>query len=458
MSLSGSGIPARLRFTVAICAGLSVALGAFVILSLTINQCLLRVATLSPRLDPILVERCERDPAALHGDFGEELEIAFYDADTLAPALPGAPPVDAALVERLRSGEALPGRKYLLKPWGGATLRRSAESGPCSLVQVRWRPGKGERLETVALIFGLLTAAMAASIGLASAVALRPLTTRLRRLREATQLIGHETGYAELADPTTDDLGQLSHLLDQAHARIAADAARAAERQVLLRNHLADVAHDLRSPLTSMQLALERLVDPALPMEREAARAALEDVAYMSQLIANLSLASQLAEGADPLQGDPRVDWGAVLERSARRFAALARIREIEVHGAWPDQPIVSALNPGMAEQVVANLLHNAICHGHAGGHVAVVVAARDGRVELEVVDDGPGVPTHELPRLGERAFRGEQAHARAPDGRGLGLSIVAEICRRAGLSLEFSTSDPQGLRVRIIGPLAAAT
>ncbi|MBK8262002.1 MAG: hypothetical protein IPK80_11790 [Nannocystis sp.] len=71
---------------------------------------------------------------------------------------------------------------------------------------------------------------------------------------------------------------------------------------MLLRNHLADVAHDLRSPLTSMQLTLERLVDPARPMEREAAHADLEDVAYMSQRIANLSLASQLAEGADPLQ------------------------------------------------------------------------------------------------------------------------------------------------------------
>lgn len=454
MSREYRGIPARLLMTVAICAGLSVALGAFVILSLTINQCLIRVTTLAPRLDPILVERCERDPAALQGDFGGELEISFYDAETLAAAVPDAPPLDLELVARLRAGEDHPGVRYFLQPWGGAILRRSADEGPCSLVQVRWRVGRGERLATVAMIFGLLAAAMAASIGLAAAVALRPLTSRLRRLREATQQIGREAGYAEVADPTTDDLGQLSHLLDQAHARIAADAARAAERQVLLRNHLADVAHDLRSPLTSMQLSLERLVDPQRPMAREAARAALADVAYMGQLIANLSLASQLEEGADPLHGAPEVDLGAVIERAIQRLAAFARIRGLEVHGSWPDEPVVTAINPGMAEQVIANLIHNAITHAGAGCHVAVTVSTRDDRFELEVADDGPGAPPHELARLGERSFRGERARERAPDGRGLGLAIVAEICRRAGLSLEFTANEPRGLRVRIAGRL----
>jgi signal transduction histidine kinase len=71
----------------------------------------------------------------------------------------------------------------------------------------------------------------------------------------------------------------------------------------------------------------------------------------------------------------------------------------------------------------------------------------------LLVTDDGPGVPPAEMPRLGERTFRTDEARQRDPSGSGLGLAITSEICKRCGWKLAFEPHEPRGLRVSIAGP-----
>ena len=159
-----------------------------------------------------------------------------------------------------------------------------------------------------------------------------------------------------------------------------------------------------------------------------------------------------MEDGADPLRGDPRVDLGAVVDRLARRFAALGRARGIEVHGARPDAPVWARCNAAMAEQAIANLAHNAVAHGEPGGHVAILLEESGDGFTLSVVDDGPGVPPADLPRIGERTFRSDDARRRDPRGSGLGLAITGEVCRRANFALSFTREEPRGLRATVTG------
>jgi signal transduction histidine kinase len=82
---------------------------------------------------------------------------------------------------------------------------------------------------------------------------------------------------------------------------------------------------------------------------------------------------------------------------------------------------------------------------------------AHDGAFTLSVADDGPGVPPAEMPRLGERTFRSDEARQRDPRGSGLGLAITSEVCSRCGWKLGFDRELPRGLRVTLQGLLTLA-
>lgn len=446
------GLSGRVLFAAALCAGFSVVLFAAVTTSLFLDQVLKRISVLVPQLDAISLAQCERDPAGFGRSLGEDLRLDAYDGDTLLPAAPDARPLDRELLARLHAGEPAPTRLYWFETSGGAGLRRAADTGPCALIQMRWTVGRAERQYTLLVILGFVALSVGLAVALAGFFAARPLALRLERLRRATQQIGQAAGYASAGDPAADDLGQLSALLDQAHARIAADAARMEARARALEQHLGNIAHDLRTPLASLQIALGELASS--PRDDVAVvRAAIGDVVYMGALIDNLDLACRLQEGADPLHGDLRVDLSALVDRVARRFAALGRARGIEVHGARPDAPVWARCNPAMAEQALANLVHNAVAHGEPGGHVAILLEETAEDFTLVVADDGPGVPPGDLPRIGERTFRSDEARRRDPKGGGLGLAITGEVCRRSGFALNLAPEQPRGLRATISGP-----
>lgn len=468
MSRSLGGLSVRVFVVAAICSALTSALMIAVILNLTLSMSLDRIAYLTPQLDPFLRQRCEREPTFFHRNPGPDIALDFYDIETLKPAVAGAPTVDPVLLARLKAGETVPGRFHWFqlpgRNRGGVSLRRVADSGPCSLLQLHWQLSRKARNAAWIALLLMPTLGIAIAVVVTSFLAVRPLSQRLARLRRATQQVGLASGYASAADPELDDdVGQLSFLLDQAHARIAEDARKAQERQKSLEQHLANVAHDLRTPLASLQLTIERLSgstqltidrlsDSASTPSTDLVRNAIDDVVYMGSLIGNLYLACRLQDGADPLHGDLRVELCVLVEQVTRRFAKLGKARAIDVECAHPDGRVLACCNPAMAEQVLANLVHNAVTHGDEGGHVAVLLEATDDHFTLVVVDDGPGVPPADLPRIGERTFRSDAARQRDPQGGGLGLAITSEVCRLADFSLSFAREEPRGLRVTVAG------
>jgi len=294
------------------------------------------------------------------------------------------------------------------------------------------------------------------AIGLAVLFIMRPLGRRIERLRHAAERVGDEEGYTELDEASEDDVGAVAGSLDRAHHRIREDANRLKERQRALERHLDDVAHDLRTPLASLQLSLEQAADATDDPETSALLVgALRDLVYVSGLTDDLRLATQLRDGWDPAASGATVAIEETVERVVARARALARRRGIELEVAVPDGTVPVRCDPIAAEQAIANVLQNSIAYGDRGGHVAVLLERAGARFSLQIVDDGPGVAPSELPRLGERTFRSDEARQRDPRGSGLGLAITTEVCARCSWNLRFVNEEPRGLRVAIEGAIA---
>jgi signal transduction histidine kinase len=306
------------------------------------------------------------------------------------------------------------------------------------------------------LVAAPIVIAAAALLGILLVV--QPLTRRIARLRAAAGAVGSSDEYVSPDDSGSDELGELSYSLDRAHARIRADAEQLQERQRALERYLADIAHDLKTPIASLQIALEQAANQVDGEARELLRSSLKDVIYIDALTTNLRLAARLRDGWNPAEGDPRVDVGETVDRVLSRTRYFAKNRGIVLDHARPDVAVYVRCHPTAAEQAITNLVENAIAYGDSGGHVAVVLESDEARksFSLVVADDGPGVLPAELPHLGERTFRSDEARQRDPSGSGLGLAITSEVCGRCGWTLSFDRQEPRGLRVEIAGPTIA--
>jgi signal transduction histidine kinase len=410
-------------------------------------------------LDHGELARCQRDPAHFTTRIGRGARLDAYDERTLASENRESPPLDKALYRRLVSGQPSPIQYHRFgSAEATAMLVRAADSGPCGLVQVTWPPHTSARRRYFYLMLTGSLVVLAVAAAFSVFVVVQPLAKRLDKLTRAAGAVGSPEGYVSARDPASDDIGDLSASLDRAHARIRADAERLEEKQRTLERHLADIAHDLKTPIASLQISLEQAAKQSESRDlSDLLRGSLNDVIYLNALTTNLRLACQLRDGWNPAEWSPGVDLGETVDRVVARARYFARNRGIALEAARPDVPVLASCHPTAVEQAITNLVENAIAYGDNGGHVAVVLEADPRGFTLLVIDDGPGVPPAEMPRLGERTFRTDEARQRDPSGSGLGLAITSEICKRCGWKLAFEPHEPRGLRVSIAGPTGRA-
>lgn len=393
--------------------------------------------------------RCDASPDGWRGTLPTGSTFATYDIDRLPEDS-----VDAKLLARIRAGETEASRFLRLNEHAGVVLLRLAPSGPCSLVEMRWKGGANSPRITALLGASGLAALSAMLAGLLIAfVVARPLIQRAQRLMTAANLIGRGPDYVSASDGYADEFGVLSSVLDDANERIYSATRQLLKQNEQLQLHLADIAHDLKTPLTAVQLTVEEVArTEAAGATRELMARCLENCVYLSAMIDNLRVGTALRDGLEP--GEVRAEAGEIVALVVQRLSMLGRFKEVEVNMARPDAPVWLACRPLVLERVIDNLVYNAVSHAGAGHHVAVLLETQARGFRLTVVDDGPGVSDAELEALGTRLFRGTGAELRAPRGSGLGLSIVAEVCRRCGWTLAYEHNEPHGLRVTVTGPV----
>jgi signal transduction histidine kinase len=380
-----------------------------------------------------------------------------YEARTGASANPAAPPLHRDLVAQL-GPEA---NAFAVDQRGagsvGTLVFRTGDPAPCELVQLTWRsPAREQRVGRVVVGSAIASALFGSALGLF--VIVLPLVRRIRRLSAAAARVGEPEGYAVRSSrPPGDELDRLGDALDRAHVRIRADAELLEDQREALERHLARIAHDLRTPLTSLQIALEYAADlSSEPPVKDAVAGALRDAVYLAGLTHNLRLASKLRSGWSPTDDVGEVDLTDVVTRIVDRARILARRRQIDLGLSVPDEPLRVVCNAVAVEQALANVIDNAVAYNDPHGHVAVVLTARGTGFDLEVRDDGPGIDPSDLPRLGQATFRSDEARQRDPRGSGLGLAITAEVCARIGWTLRFSALEPRGLLVQVCSDDAA--
>jgi two-component system phosphate regulon sensor histidine kinase PhoR len=221
---------------------------------------------------------------------------------------------------------------------------------------------------------------------------------------------------------------------------------------------VANVSHELRTPLTAIQGYLETLLAGALE-EREHARKFLEVVfrhtERLGRLLNDLTDLSNIELGKVTLQLAPTVVADVVDSVLAiiRPRADAGRVRLEAMIGAAV--PAVLADHDRL-EQILINLVDNAVKYTPPGGQVSVAAAPVDGgRVEVAVRDTGVGIPPADLPRITERFYRVDRARSRELGGTGLGLAIVKHLVIAHGGELRIDSEMNQGTTVRFTLPVA---
>ncbi|MCZ2438654.1 MAG: phosphate regulon sensor histidine kinase PhoR [Burkholderiales bacterium] len=221
------------------------------------------------------------------------------------------------------------------------------------------------------------------------------------------------------------------------------------------RDFVANVSHEIRTPLTVLAGFVETLATMPLA-EPERARVLelmTQQAQRMQALVADLLTLAAL-EGSPRPPVDAWVDARELLQALLDDAQALSKGRHrltlelaLECQLAGSREELLSA---------VGNLVHNAVRYTPAQGHIALRLRGReDGGVELEVVDDGPGIAREHLPRLAERFYRVDSSRSRASGGTGLGLSIVKHVAQRHGGELQVHSELGVGTRMRIVLPAA---
>lgn len=291
----------------------------------------------------------------------------------------------------------------------------------------------------------LLAGAIATLLGLAVTAWVSPRLTRpLRALAVAVDRIAGGDREARTQVPAT--VGELD-VLARAVDRMAADLQR---EDHLRRALVADVAHEVRTPLTVLLGEVEALQDGVVAADPERLASLHEEVLRLATLVEDLD-AIAAAEAAGRSLEHELVDLAEVAATALHGLEARATEAEIELETRLTSAPVLG--DQRRLEQVVRNLLTNAIKFSPPGGRVVVQVSASDDEAALTVIDDGPGIPDAELPHVFERFWRGR--HAAGTAGSGIGLAVVAELAAAHGGSATADNTPNGGARLTVHLPEA---
>jgi two-component system OmpR family sensor kinase len=218
---------------------------------------------------------------------------------------------------------------------------------------------------------------------------------------------------------------------------------------------VSDVSHELRTPLTAIRGAAETLLDGGVDkddQERFLSTIALE--AERLGRLANDLLTLQRIEGATGELPLKLVDLRLATDRAAEMLEPLLEDREVTltINGR---APLVLG-DADRLQQVVLNLVDNASRIVGQGGHVVVELTAEGDRAVFSVIDDGPGIPDADLPRLFDRFYRADSSRTRSSGGAGLGLAIVRAIITAHGGRIEAANMPAGGARMTVVLPAIA--
>ena len=282
--------------------------------------------------------------------------------------------------------------------------------------------------------------------GIAVAVAilvLRRLAAPVGALIEGAHRIetGDLSSRVQVRGPS--DLRSLARAMNDMSGRLEAEETRR-------RSVLADIAHELRTPLSIIRGQAEAITDGIYPADAEHMAPIISATESLEMLVNDLSTLTLAESGALQLRREP-IDVAVLVNATLDAFQPEAASAEVQlVEDVDANLPPIDA-DPARMRGVLGNLVTNALAHSRRGGTVRVAATASDGWVLLTVRDDGAGIPPELLPRIFDRFVKGPESR-----GSGLGLAIVRDVVEAHGGSVVATSDAVDGTAITLKLPVVA--
>ncbi len=290
----------------------------------------------------------------------------------------------------------------------------------------------------LALIVGAVGGASAAIV--LGVVLARSLTRPLRELTLGAKAVAAGELDTQVPVRSSDELGELAEAFNQMNADLA--TARDRRRQLT-----ADVAHELRTPLSIILAQSEGIQDSVIDASGENFSIIREEAQRLERLVEDLRTLSLVESGELSLElreYDPK----AVLERTAASYQALAREKEIDLKLSIDEALPEVRIDFDRMGQVLGNLVSNAMRHTPPGGNILIAANDSNGAVEIQVKDSGRGIDPEDLPHVFDRFYRGDKSRLRDGAGSGLGLAIAKSLTEVQGGTIRAESQLGQGTTI----------
>lgn len=291
------------------------------------------------------------------------------------------------------------------------------------------------RLRSVLVYAGVLAAILA--VGLAILIS-NYLLKPVKALTKASNELSSGDFSTRVEIKGNDELAVLGSTFNQ----MAGNLQLAEERKKTL---TADVAHELRTPISVQKAQLEGMLDGVLPVTQENLSIALQQTDFLSRMVDDLRLLA-MADAGEVQFEHRETDLKKLILQITTQFQAQMQNEGTRISCTFTpeDANLVIDTDPDRLTQILHNLLSNAARYGRKGGNITVSTNVYYETVHIAVKDDGSGIPDSALPHLFERFYRHEKARSRETGGTGLGLAISKNLALLMGGDLT-GVNDPDG-------------
>ena len=274
----------------------------------------------------------------------------------------------------------------------------------------------------------------------------RTISRPIRELTRATHAIAQGDLQQQVDIRSRDELGELA----QAFNKMSAELSRSINAR---KQMTADIAHELRTPLSLILGHAEAVHDGVLQPTRENFEIIREEAARLEHLVDDLRTLSLADAGELPIQPQT-ISLARLLEEVANLYRFQTQTKDLtldlDISAPLPDLEA----DPGRLTQVLTNILDNAVRHTPANGHITLAATRTSDGVALSVRDSGPGLPPADLERIFDRFYRADASRVRNEGGSGLGLAIAKSIVQAHGGQIRAESEQGKGLTVIITLPV----
>ena len=331
-------------------------------------------------------------------------------------------------------------RRFLFRRFarfvGGALLLFLAGMAGLAFLFTRLFGGGGQATLWVWLLGVGLALSFPIVVGVVAWRSFARLVNPLARVMAAADAVAEGDFSVRVPEAGPGEFGRLARSFNRMVAEL--------ERSDRLRRNLtADVAHELRTPLTILQGNLEGILDGVYQPDAEHIDLLLDETRRLNRLVEDLRTLSLAEAGQLPLQREP-VNLAELLGDVATSFSGQAEVSGVSLKVTAEPGPgaLIVPGDAGRLDQVLSNLVANALQHTPAGGTISLSAGRSENGMCLKVTDNGRGIPAEDLPNIFDRFWRGDE---RRQAGTGLGLAIARQLVQAHGGKISVESQLNQG-------------